>query len=80
MAPSMEKSALQLKCRFASNSMPPGYGSEPLTGQKGGGRKCVASAAKGGRKAEEGEETEHPKGGFPDSFRRGRVSCAGASL
>ena len=44
MATSMEKSALQLKCRFASNSMPPGYGSEPLTGQKGGGRNCAASA------------------------------------
>jgi hypothetical protein len=42
MAPSMEKSARQLKCRFASNSMPLGYGPEPLTGQKGGGRNCVA--------------------------------------
>jgi len=26
MVPSMEKSAHQLKCRFASNSMPRGYG------------------------------------------------------
>src|SRR5262245_32601074 len=34
---------------------------------------------KGVEKAEEGEETEHAKGGFPDSFRRGRVSC-GARL
>jgi hypothetical protein len=28
MAASMEKSAHQLKCRFASNSMPQGYGAE----------------------------------------------------